>query len=171
MAAAGTLANRDARAEVIAQRAERGFWIVETDVWEHAQPGDSEYPYLKRSRIKTVREVRRELLVQLGCEWREDDDYIDDSPICRDAGDGGYEMEGLSDFLHMVSGYPDEPVLWPQGRIYVSSVRGSSEGDYVHVEVADPDTGKHTLVLLAKTFRGRDAAWRFARVLADLLGA
>lgn len=56
---------------------------------------------------------------------------------------------------------------WPRGRLAVFSVNGSSEGDYVHVEVHDDE--QRTLVLLAKTFDGRDASWTFARVVADLL--
>src|SRR5262249_50391251 len=58
---------------------------------------------------------------------------------------------------------------WPvDARIVVFSVRGGSEGDYVHVEaLAD---GNATLLLAAKTFMGRDAAWTAARRIADLLG-
>lgn len=155
---------------LIAMMAERGGWIVNTDVWRRAEPGEPEYPYMRCERTKTVQEVRNELLVHLGApvnDW----DYVSDDVICKAPEDGGYGMEGLSNFAHLVAGYPDEPVVWPAGRISVYAVRGSSEGDYVHVDVVDHDTGVHQLVLLAKTFSGRDAAWRFARVLADLLGA
>jgi hypothetical protein len=53
---------------------------------------------------------------------------------------------------------------WPEGQVAVFSVRGGSEGDYTHVEVHGQ------LLLLAKTFQGRDASWKFARNVADLLG-
>jgi hypothetical protein len=58
----------------------------------------------------------------------------------------------------------------PDGTLVVFSVRGSSEGDYTHVEVLKGD-GTRELILLAKTFQGRDASWTFARHVADLLGA
>jgi hypothetical protein len=63
------------------------------------------------------------------------------------------------------TGYlPVAKAPWPSGQVTVSSARGGSEGDYTHVEVQ----GK--LILLAKTFQGRDASWQFARDVADLLG-
>lgn len=58
---------------------------------------------------------------------------------------------------------------WPRGgRVVVFSVNGSSEGDYTHVEHHDA-AGSRTMLLLGKTFMGRDASWAFARRLADLL--
>ena len=50
-----------------------------------------------------------------------------------------------------------------------SSVTGSSEGDYFHAGVVGRD-GAYQTLLIGKTFAGRDAAWAFARRLADLLG-
>ena len=47
-------------------------------------------------------------------------------------------------------------------------VSGSSEGDYLHVGVVACD-GAYQILLIGKTFAGRDA-WAFARRLADLLG-
>jgi hypothetical protein len=58
---------------------------------------------------------------------------------------------------------------WPKGRLAVWSARGGSEGDYTHVDVISED-GRTETILMAKTFQGRDAAWKFARRLADLLG-
>lgn len=88
--------------------------------------------------------------------------------------------EVYDDLRAAVGEYPDggeeyltamvpRPAPWPRGRLAVFSVNGSSEGDYVHVEVHPEGTAERTCVLLAKTFEGRDASWAFARVVADLL--
>ena len=60
-----------------------------------------------------------------------------------------------------------------EGRIVVVSVNGSSEGDYVHVEVhaREGDQVVSHLMFLGKSLMGRDAAWAAARRIADLLGA
>ena len=137
--------------------AEKGYATVETEVWEL----DPERPggYMRLVRTKTVREVCKELADALGRG-----EYGDSPP----------GSEGLHCFFDIDGG--DEP--WPPGRIEVFSVRGGSEGDYVHVEVQhrdfySPDArlGQSHLLLLCKTFEGRDAAWKIARDIADLLGA
>ncbi len=61
---------------------------------------------------------------------------------------------------------PDVP--WPEGRLFVASVPGGSEGDCVHVMVEDA-TGSRATRLLVKTFGGRDQAWADARAIADAL--
>lgn len=76
----------------------------------------------------------------------------------------GEYPEGGEEYL---SAFPLTVGTWPEGRTVVFAVEGTSEGHYVHVEVHHGDS--RVLVLLAKTFAGRDAAWRFARQLADLL--
>lgn len=58
---------------------------------------------------------------------------------------------------------------WPEGHTVVFPVTGGSEGHYVHVGVVGRD-GKFHDLLLGKTFAGWDAAWAFARRVADLLG-
>jgi hypothetical protein len=116
---------------------------IDTAIWEPGENG-----YLKLVRRKTVREVYDELRAAVG-EYPEggEEYFIVTSWQCY--GDGGAD--------------------WPDGRIVVYSVNGSSEGDYVHVEVAR-ERERYPL-LLAKTFAGRDASWAFARRLADLLEA
>lgn len=155
---------------LLARMAERGGATVEVDEWVHADDY-AETGHIVRSRWKTVKEVRNEILVHLGSprpEW----DYVSDDVICKAPEDGGFGMEGLTAFLDVLSGYSEPSNPWPDGRIVVFAIRGGSEGDWVHVEVEDRDGRKpNVCVLLAKTFSGRDAAWRFARVLADLLGA
>jgi hypothetical protein len=108
---------------------------------------DPERPgYLRHVRERTVGEVYDDLRTTIG-----------ESP------DGGEE------YFSLMSGPRDRP--WPTtGRVAVFSVPGTSEGDYVHVEVLHEDRSRD-LVILAKTFAGRDASWDFARRLADLLGA
>lgn len=111
---------------------------VEVYEWRrNAQTG-----YLDKVRTKMIGEVHDELREILG-------EYPD----------GGEEY-----FSVMGSARDDE---WPEGDIVCYSVNGSSEGDYVHIDVQRD--GKRQLVMVAKTFMGRDASWAFARRLADLL--
>lgn len=113
---------------------------IETQVWEK----DEGSIYMKHVRDRTIGEVYDDLRQAVGEYPEGGDEYFSPMP-------------------HLAS-----QCKWPTGRIVVFAVTGSSEGDYVHVEVHEND--KHTLILLAKTFMGRDAAWTFARRLADLLG-
>jgi len=113
---------------------------VEVHVWQPRPDGSG---YLDLVRTKTVREVFEEVVAIVG-----------------DLGDGHNE------YFSIFARHGDN-LLWPKGDITCFSVNGSSEGDYVHVEVHDGD--RRELVLLAKTFDGRDASWAFARRLADLL--
>jgi hypothetical protein len=114
---------------------------IETSVWRRDpdRPGN-----LAHVRQRTVREVYDDLRAVVGeCPHGGEDSF---SPYVSRRGRD-----------------------WPKGRIVVFVVGGANEGDYVHVEVhCDPD-GHRELVMLAKTFDGRDAAWAFARRLADLL--
>lgn len=124
-----------------------GWKTVETDVW---RPDADRPGYLLHVRDRTVGEV-----------------YDDLRAIIGEHPDGGEEYFTLMS----AAGAREASPLWPQGRIVVFSVTGSNEGDYVHVEVLDDGDGRRELVILAKTFAGRDASWAFARRLADLLGA
>jgi hypothetical protein len=135
--------------EVICEMWIRGYRFlpvppkVEVEVWE----SDPDRPgYLKLARTKTVGEVIDELREITG-EYPEG---------C---------TEGYNVFPTLSRDLP-----WPTGRIVVFTVNGSSEGNYTHVEVQTGD-GTSKLVLLGKTFDGRDASWAFARQLADLLEA
>jgi len=74
---------------------------------------------------------------------------------------------GHDEYFMTIPGLSSRDQPWPEGDIVCFSANGSSEGDYVHVEVHNFQ--KRQLVLLAKTFDGRDASWAFARLLADLL--
>jgi hypothetical protein len=105
------------------------------------EPNPDQPGYLRRVRQRTVSEVYKDLRSHVG-----------------------QDPEGGEEYFDIAVNLPNGETPWPTGRIAVFSVRGGSEGDYTHVEVG----GK--LVLLAKTFQGRDASWRFARYLADLLG-
>lgn len=115
---------------------------IETEVWvpDGDRPG-----YLKLVRRKSVGEVYDELRAVVG----------------------SYPTGGEEYFS--VSLARDQEIQWPSGQICVYSVNGSSEGDYVHVDVIAGAT--RIPVLLAKTLTGRDDSWAFARKLADLLGA
>lgn len=115
---------------------------VETSIF---RPDPERPGYLQLVRDRTVGEVLDDLRTALG-------EYPD----------GGEEYFSASALG------ADRP--WPNGRIVVFSVNGSSEGDYTHLEVHLPD-GSRDLIALAKTFMGRDASWAFARRLADLLEA
>lgn len=118
---------------------------VETEIWgpDFDKPG-----YQKLERRRTIREVCDDLHAILG-------PYPE----------GGEESFGIFPTL----AYKDPPPEWPKGRIAVFAITGANEGHYVHVEVHDQE--KRVLVLLGKTFAGKDAAWKFARRLADLLQA
>ena len=115
---------------------------VETQDWrpDAARPG-----YLRLERVRTIGEVFADLRDAVGELGPGHDEY----------------------FAVMVN--VDAEREWPDGRIAVFAVNGSSEGDYIHVEVHAH--GRRDLLILAKTFDGRDAAWTFARRLADLLEA
>ncbi len=112
---------------------------VDTAVWVPGPDG-----YLLRVRVKTVREVFEEIRAVVG-----------DRPA------------GAEDYFHISQSLSDERG-WPAGLTVGFASAGHSEGHYVHVEVI---TGDQTCesVLLGKTFQGKDAAWAFARRLADLL--
>lgn len=128
--------------------------VIETQVWTRdTRPGREGYLVLERNR--TVREVYDDVRAVLGEYPDGGEEYFSIGPgVVR----GVYDSAGTRE--------------WPVGRVVVFSITGSSEGDYVHVEVHDHNHGQEReCVLLGKTFAGRDAAWAFARRLADLLGA
>lgn len=116
---------------------------IETTIW---RPDPERLGISLVDRVRTVREVYDDLRAAVGEYPKGAEEYLSLMPQWLD----------------------DEP--WPQGRIVVFAVNGSSEGDYVHVEVHDRE-GSRVLLILGKTFDGRDAAWAFARQAADLLGA
>lgn len=113
---------------------------VDTEVYE---PHPDQPGYRRRARVKTVHEVCDELVTELG----------------------NYPAGG-EEGLHV---YPTvgADTLWPEGQIAVFPVTGGSEGHYTHVEVLAGE--QRHLLMLAKTFDGFDAAWRFSRRLALLL--
>ena len=77
--------------------------------------------------------------------------------------------EGHNEYLSLMPGLDrDEP--WPVGQMLISPVNGSSEGDYTRIAVVT-ESGDYRLLILAKTFDGRDASWRFARLCADIFEA
>lgn len=119
---------------------------VATEVWrkDPDRPG-----YLKLLCRRSVQEVYDDLRTIVGEYPHGGEEYFS---VVRNA-------DGL-----LLRDWPHRP----GSRLAVFAVNGSSEGDYVHVEVHDGSGGRE-LVLLAKTFEGRDAAWQFARCLADLL--
>lgn len=61
---------------------------------------------------------------------------------------------------------------WPQDaqHIFVASVEGGSEGDYIHVEASTGAAAGQGALILGKTFMGPDASWRLARRIAQMLG-
>lgn len=127
--------------------------VIDTCEWEsyvpeHANEGG--YTYSRVKRRKTVREVGDELKQALG---------VDQWGYCSHA--------GVEEYLSLGDGDRE----WPDGRIIVYAVNGTSEGDYVHVEVQPTDGGDRVGMILGKTFQGRDAAWAAAREVADRLGA
>jgi hypothetical protein len=123
---------------------------IETEVWV-SRP-DS--PYLRRERSRTIEEVH----ALLSATMTEPHPRYPEQVWIEGADDG-----------FSVWPFIDARQEWPAGSTIVYSVEGASEGDYVHVDVIDRDGVLHPL-LISKTFDGRDAAWAFARRLADLLG-
>jgi hypothetical protein len=121
--------------------ARRGFASIDTQLWE---PDPEKPGVLRLVRDRTIREVFDDLRVALG----EDPQAARSTSWC-------------------VRTLPVTPP-WPKGHIAVWATRGANEGDYVHVDVLHDSRVQS--VLLAKTFHGRDAAWAFARNVADLLG-
>lgn len=117
---------------------------IETTIW---RPDPERLGISLVDRVRTVREVYDDLRAVVG-------EYPD----------------GSEEYLSIMPDFRDSQT-WPcpLGRIAVFAVNGSSEGDYVHVEVHEGE--RRMCVLLGKTFMGRDAAWAFARQVADLLGA
>jgi hypothetical protein len=134
----------EAKLAEAADLAKRGYAMIATDCW---QPDPDRAGYLRYVCQRTIREVVADLRRVLG-----------EYPV------GGEEYFTASKYGRR----GEEITDWPKGRIAVFAVRGSNEGDYVHIEVIHE--GESTIVALAKTFQGRDAAWTFARHVADLLG-
>jgi hypothetical protein len=124
---------------------------IDTEVW--MPPGDGS-GHLARVRRRTVNEVHALLRAAM------------EEPVSALDGYSYTTIEGAEEYFSapLLDGDRD----WPEGRTVVFPVMGSSEGDYVHVGVVDHD-GKFHDLLLGKTFSGRDAAWAFARRVADLL--
>jgi hypothetical protein len=121
---------------------------VETEVWidDPERPG-----YLRLIRRKTIAEVYREILALVGKD------------------DGGFTVvDGADEYFGIHSGASADRE-WPQGRIVVFAVAGSSEGHYVRVEVQTDDS-RSELLILGKGFAGADAAWALARRLAWIMG-
>lgn len=82
----------------------------------------------------------------------------------------GEYHEGAEEYLNVMATHNGQ-ASWPDGRVAVFAVRGTSEGHYIHVEVLDPDGNwpKRALLILGKTFAW-DAAWAFAKRLGAILG-
>ena len=118
---------------------------VATEEWRT----DPERPgCLRLERRRTVREVIAQLNERL--KW--------------------LDMQSDESDWHSLLGYEDgqsRDMEWPEGRIAVFAVTGSSEGHYMHLHVLKD--GKETLIALAKTFRGFDFATIYAYTTARLL--
>jgi hypothetical protein len=132
-----------------ADRANCGFETVEVEVY---RPDPDRPGYSLHVRTKTVVEVFDEVRAIVGRpgEW------------------GGWtsSLRGLDEYFSVGVSAPGQ---WPaDSRIVVFSVRGGSEGDYVHVESIKP--GGSVCLMLGKGFAGRAESWAAAKVLADLLG-
>jgi hypothetical protein len=123
---------------------------IDTEVWVPCP--DS--PYLHRERSRTIDEVHALLTATM---TEPHPRYPEQVWI--EGADDGFSV------WPFIDGHRE----WPVGRTIVYSIEGASEGDYVHVDSISRDGVLHPL-LISKTFDGRDAAWAFARRLADLLG-
>ena len=174
--------------ERAADLARRGFQPIEIEVYGRTKADDpNSYKHLRTLSPREVCKAIRDVLGEYpegGEEGLHPFPYYSCGNCPNDAKDGmarcgkysglynspfghGPDGNGPCDMHKQCKGYKDwADCPWPtrDGRLAVFSVRGSSEGDYVHVEQG----GK--LILLSKTFQGRDAAWTFARNVADLLG-
>lgn len=115
---------------------------IATQIWEQ----DPEKPagYQRLARTKTIGEVYQEIR-----------DVVGEFP------------EGCNEYFSVSPMLPAD-TLWPEGRITVYPVTGDSEGHYIHVDV-NGSRGEHQMIFLGKTFDGWDAAWSFAKKLAELL--
>jgi hypothetical protein len=171
--------------------ARRGFQPIEIETWEPGPEPHSLVPSGRKSPRQVAQEIRDVLgefptgleeglhvfpSLWYGCANCPTQD--DGEPMCTKyedhySGEDPITGEPISHCKRHTTCKRFEPMAdapWPDySRIVVFSVRGSSEGDYVHVESFDSQ-GRRTLVLLAKTFSGRDAAWQGARDVADCLG-
>lgn len=118
---------------------------VATQLWERNP--DSPEGYMRVAYTKTIGEVLDEIRAIVG-EYPE----------------GGEEYFSVTTQRTL-----ETP--WPDGQIIVYPVTGGSEGHYIHVSVIDANKGwaDHQLVLTGKTFGGFDAAWAFAKRLAEML--
>jgi hypothetical protein len=133
--------------DIIDQMYRQGYRFVqrETRIEPLVYEPDPDRPgYLRFVRAKKLREVL--------------DEIVDAT--------GAYPA-GCSEGLGLYPGmFANDP--WPRaGRLVIFAVNGSSEGDWVHVQMQED--GRFKGLLLGKTFDGRDAAWKYARRLADLL--
>jgi hypothetical protein len=172
--------------ERAADLARRGFQPIEIDVF---RPDPERDGYLKLMRRRSPNEVMRELRAVFGDSPAGGEEYFHvysalnyECANCPPSA-GGSRCTKYDDHTNSLTDvgkcqrHPqckqfrsraDAP--WPDwSQLAVFALRGSSEGDYVHVESFDSRGGRE-LILLAKTFAGRDVAWTFARQLADLLG-
>jgi hypothetical protein len=130
---------------------------VDPVVWvQNPVPEPGGYHTMIAARRKTIREVHAEIMTLVG------------RPEYDAAGNdiGFTTVDGADEYFSI--GPPDAGEEWPEGRIVVFPLNGSSEGWYVHVEVQTAD-GQSRLMILGKGFDGPDAAWTLTRRLASIL--
>jgi hypothetical protein len=171
--------------------ARRGFQPVEVDVWE---PNEA-HPGLQRLvRRRTPNELRDLIVAVLGGE--DGTEGIDVAPWIRsDCANCERSSTGikpctrynLTDRSHGHGPNGDGPCSYhnnckgfqsradaemPTGRLVVSCMHGSSEGDYVYIDLVATHGWLVTTetFFIIKTFNGRDAAWDLARKVSDILG-
>jgi hypothetical protein len=85
-----------------------------------------------------------------------------------------YDLWNSMDYFHIAvdKKYAEPDVEWPKDWRWIAcyAVTGSSEGEYIHVDVIDRED-KRTLLYLGKTFCGMPVACAIASALTEMLGA
>ena len=120
----------------------------------------NEEGYIVNQRGRPVREIVGDLNCCLKKMKWDDDDW-------------GGDYEGFSTcFKSHSRSDKDDPFMWPAEWQWISvyAVTGTSEGDYVHLDVIRRD-GSREMMALYKTFGGRQKAQLVACRAATLLGA
>jgi hypothetical protein len=128
---------------------------------------------LRRANEEAAKSGAAPVLAYTSCEWWGEYD-VNDQGFCVNY--RPKSVKAITSWLSIELGDMVDEYLscmedgeWPiSSRIGAFPVTGGSEGHYIHVEALA--NGKHTTLILGKTFQGMDHAWAIARRIGDLLG-